>query len=112
MECCDELGALTINGVPVAEPYTSLPEGVNKVSSSDFSVVVPEGALWVLGDNRYNSADSRRNTDKPGGGFVPLSNVVGRAIVISWPSDRWQWLDNYPDSFVGVEARESVLSPE
>lgn len=112
VECCDALGALSINGVPVAEPYTSLPEGVNKVSSSDFSVVVPEGALWVLGDNRYNSADSRRNTDKPGGGFVPLSHVVGRAIVISWPSERWQWLENYPESFVGVEARKSLPSPE
>ena len=112
VECCDELGALSINGVPLTEPYVVLPEGVNKVSSSDFSVVVPEDALWVLGDNRYNSADSRRNTDKPGGGFVPLSNVVGRAIVISWPLDRWQVLDNYPETFVGVEARESTLSPE
>jgi signal peptidase I len=112
VECCDALGALSINGVPISEPYTALPEGVNKVSSSDFSVTVPEGSLWVLGDNRYNSADSRRNTDKPGGGFVPLDNVVGRAIVISWPSDRWQWLDNFPESFVGVEAEESVPSPE
>lgn len=112
VECCDELGALSINGVPIVEPYTSLPEGVNKVSSSDFTVVVPDDALWVLGDNRYNSADSRRNTDKPGGGFVPLSNVVGRAIVISWPNDRWQWLGNFPESFVGVDTGEPVSSPE
>jgi signal peptidase I len=110
--CCDELGALSVNGVPVPEPYVRLPEGVNKVSSSDFSVVVPEGSLWVLGDNRYNSADSRRNTDKPGAGFVPIENVVGRAIVISWPSDRWAWLDNYPESFVGVDAKEPASSPE
>jgi len=109
VECCDEVGALSINGVPLAEPYVLLPDGVNKVSSSDFSVVVPDDALWVLGDNRYNSADSRRNTDKPGGGFVPLSNVVGRAIVISWPMERWQWLENYPETFVGIEAEESRL---
>jgi signal peptidase I len=106
VECCDELGAMTVNGVPLSEPYLSLPEGVNKVSSDDFSVTVPEGSLWVMGDNRYNSADSRRNTDKPGGGFVPVENVVGRAFVISWPSERWQWLGNYPETFVGIESRD------
>lgn len=106
VECCDELGAMTINGVPLSEPYILLPEGVNKVSSDNFSVVVPADALWVMGDNRYNSADSRRNTDKPGGGFVPIANVVGRAIVISWPSERWQWLENFPETFVGIESRD------
>ena len=100
--CCDELGAMSINGVPLAEPYVSLPGGVTKVSSNDFEVIVPEGSLWVMGDNRYNSADSRRNVDKPGGGFVPLENVVGRAIVISWPQERWTWLSNYPETFAGV----------
>lgn len=104
--CCDDLGAMSVNGVPLAEPYLSLPSGVNKVSSDDFEVVVPADSLWVMGDNRYNSADSRRNTDKPGGGFVPMSNVVGRAIVISWPAERWQWLGHYPETFVGIETRE------
>jgi signal peptidase I len=83
----------------------NLPEGVSKVSSNDFAVTVPNEALWVMGDNRYNSADSRRNMDKPGGGFVPVDNVVGRAIVISWPRDRWEWLSNYPTVFSGIESR-------
>jgi signal peptidase I len=108
VECCDELGAMSVNGVPLSEPYLYLPEGVNKVSSNDFSVTVPEDSLWVMGDNRYNSADSRRNTDKPGGGFVPVSYVVGRAIVISWPSERWAWLGNYPETFVGIESRDPL----
>ena len=112
VECCDELGAMSINGVPLAEPYVTVPEGVTKVSSNDFEVVVPEGALWVMGDNRYNSADSRRNMDKPGGGFVPLENVVGRAIVISWPQDRWSWLSNYPETFLGVTDGEAQPSLE
>jgi signal peptidase I len=112
IECCDDLGAMSINGVPLSEPYLELPEGVNKVSSNDFTVTVPAGSLWVMGDNRYNSADSRRNTDKPGGGFVPIENVVGRAIVISWPSERWQWLGNYPETFVGVESRDPSRPPE
>jgi signal peptidase I len=56
-----------------------------------------------MGDNRYNSADSRYHVNDPGKGFVPISNVVGRAFVISWPINRWSWLDNYPDVFRGVE---------
>jgi signal peptidase I len=107
VECCDAKGRMSINGVPLEEPYASLPEGVSKVSSNDFSVVVPSDSLWVMGDNRYNSADSRRNMDKPGGGFVPIDNVVGRAIVISWPQNRWQWLSNFPDTFAGIESRDT-----
>lgn len=112
VECCDELGAMSVNGVTLSEPYLALPEGVNKVSSDDFSVTVPAQSLWVMGDNRYNSADSRRNTDKPGGGFVPIANVVGRAVVISWPSERWQWLGNFPETFVGMESRDPSRAAE
>jgi signal peptidase I len=58
-----------------------------------------------MGDNRYDSLDSRYNTNKPGKGFVPVENVVGRAFLVSWPVDRWSWLDNYPTVFGGVEDR-------
>ena len=94
---------MSVNGVPLDEPYVKLPSGVAKVSETDFDVTVPDGYLWVMGDNRYNSRDSRYNTDKPGDGFVPLANVVGRAFVISWPLDRWAWLGDYPEVFRGVE---------
>ena len=107
--CCDEYGRLSINGIPIDEPYVKLPEGVTKVSRDDFSVTVPEGSLWVMGDNRYESADSRYNRDKPGNGFVPFDNVVGRAILISWPVDRWTWLDNHEFVFSGVD--HSVATP-
>ncbi len=100
--CCDALGAMTVNGVALDEPYLKLPDGVDAASGQSFSVTVPDNALWVMGDNRYNSADSRANQDKPGGGFVPLDNVVGRAVVISWPIDRWQWLGNFPTTFQGL----------
>jgi signal peptidase I len=102
VECCDALGAMTVNGVPLDEPYVNLPDGIEAVSGQGFSVTVPEGLLWVMGDNRYNSADSRANQDKPGSGFVPVAHVVGRAIVVSWPADRWQWLANYPVTFQGI----------
>ena len=102
--CCDANGKMTVNGVAINEPYIMLTNGETKASGIDFSVTVPEGSLWVMGDNRYNSKDSRYNTNQPGGGFVPMSEVVGRAFVISWPMDRWTWLSNYPETFQGVPA--------
>ena len=101
--CCNEFGQMIVNGVPLEEPYVLLPDGVTKVSRDDFDIVVPEDSLWVMGDNRYNSEDSRYQQDAPGKGFVPFDHVVGRAILISWPIDRWTWLDNYPIVFSGVD---------
>lgn len=103
--CCNEFGQMSVNGVPLDEidQYVTLPDGVTKVSRDDFEVTVPADSLWVMGDNRYNSADSRYNQDGPTKGFVPFDHVVGRAILISWPIDRWTWLDNYPIVFSGVD---------
>ena len=103
--CCNEFGQMSVNGVPLDEidQFVTLPDGVTKVSRDDFEVTVPEDSLWVMGDNRYNSADSRYNQDGPTKGFVPFDHVVGRAILISWPIDRWTWLDNYPIVFSGVD---------
>lgn len=101
--CCNDFGQITVNAVPIEEPYILLPDGVTKVKPDDFEVTVPEGYLWVLGDNRYNSADSAFHRNDPNGGFVPIDNVVGRAILISWPASRWTWLDDYPLTFQGVD---------
>lgn len=79
--CCDATGLLTVNGVPVDESELLKP-GVAP-SSQEFDVVVPEGSLWVMGDNRPNSGDSRVH------GAVPYEDVVGRAFVVVWPFDRW-----------------------
>ncbi|QHF24205.1 signal peptidase I [Rathayibacter sp. VKM Ac-2804] len=110
--CCTPLGQVEINGNPISEPYVKLPEGVQAVSATPFDVVVPEGSLWVMGDNRYNSADSRYNTDKPGNGFVPIDNVVGRAILVTWPVQQWAWLDDYPSVFRGVDTEASEEQSE
>ena len=99
--CCTPTGELTINGTPIIEPYIN-PNTEGVASKIEFSVTVPEGALWVMGDNRNNSADSRFHPDQPGRGFVGIDDVVGRAFVISWPVDRWEWLSNYPDVFQNV----------
>lgn len=102
VSCCNAVGQLSVNGVPLNEPYITLPPGETRVSKDDFDQVVPAGSLWVMGDNRYNSKDSRYNGDTPGKGFVPIDNVVGRAFVVSWPVSHWQWLDDYPAVFAGI----------
>jgi signal peptidase I len=104
--CCNALGQMSVNDVPLQEPYILLPEGQTSASKDAFDVVVPENSLWVMGDNRYDSLDSRYHPDTPGKGFVPMDNVVGRAMVISWPMSRWSWLDDYPAVFRGVEEAE------
>jgi len=101
--CCNAFGQMSVNGIPLNEkPYVNLSPGVTKVSGNDFSVTVPKNSLWVMGDNRYDSRDSRFNTQGPTKGFVPMDDVVGRAFVISWPVSHWTWLDNYPNVFSGV----------
>jgi signal peptidase I len=102
--CCNEFGQMTVNGVPLEESYVKLPPNTTTVSLKEFSVTVPEHSLWVMGDNRYNSQDSRYQTETPSKGFVPYDDVVGRAILITWPLDRWTWLDNYPFVFRGVDS--------
>ncbi|XVX19186.1 signal peptidase I [Actinomycetota bacterium] len=78
-------GVLSVNGQRVAEPY--LASGV-AASDGPFDVTVPEGRLWLMGDNRAHSSDSRSRLGKPGGGMVPTDDVIGRAARIYWPLDR------------------------
>ena len=80
--CCDKNGLLKINGTSIKEPY--IYKG-NTPSDNTFDVTVPKGFIWVMGDHRAASADSRFHTDDPHKGMVPLSNVTGRAVFIIWP---------------------------
>jgi len=105
--CCNALGQITVNDVPIDETdYVKFPPGETAASADAFDVTVPDGKLWVLGDNRYRSKDSRYNTDQPGKGFVPIDNVVGRAFLVTWPFDRFGLLDFHHDVFAGVPAPE------
>jgi signal peptidase I len=80
--CCTKSGNLTINDVEVTEPYIF--DG-NKPSEMTFDVTVPKGKLWVMGDHRSASADSRYHQEDINKGFVPLSRVTGRVVAIIWP---------------------------
>ncbi len=102
VSCCNALGQLEINGVAIQEPYIVIPPGEQNAATLSFDVTVPDGYLWVMGDNRWNSEDSSRHMDDPGHGFVPVKNVVGRAFVINWPLGRFAWLDDYPGVFAAV----------
>ena len=95
----DGHGVLTVNGVPLNETYVK--EGTVP-SSVPFDVIVPEGCVWVMGDNRSNSLDSRFHQDDPHGGAVPLKDVVGVATNVVWPVSRWSSLDNGEAVFADV----------
>lgn len=103
--CCDAGGQLTVNGDPVDES-DYLAAGAAP-SLDPFDVTVPEGQLWVMGDNRPESADSRYNREKAYGGFVPVDLVVGRAYAVVWPFSHWSWLGT-PSAFDEVPGTSGV----
>jgi len=101
--CCDDNQKLTVNGVPLTEPY--LYPG-DAPSLQTFDITVPAGRVWVMGDHRSDSADSRPHDEGSGGakGTVPESLIVGRALTVVWPISHWAWLANPHETFAKVPA--------
>ncbi len=97
--CCDKQGRVTVNGVALREGDYLQP-GVEP-SEQTFDQEVPEDALWVMGDNRLASGDSRVHLGDPGGGAVPEEDVVGKVWAIVWPLGRTEVLDR-PEIFTDL----------
>ncbi|HEY9369055.1 signal peptidase I [Streptomyces sp.] len=98
--CCDKEGRIRVNGTQIEERYVFLGDAPSK---APFDVVVPQGTLWVMGDHRSRSSDSRDRLGSPGGGMVPVEKVIGRADWIGWPFARWSEVAG-TDAFARVPA--------
>ncbi|MGC9536501.1 signal peptidase I [Streptomyces sp. UG1] len=103
--CCDKEGRIQVNGRPVDESTFVYPG--DSPSTVPFDVVVPDGALFVLGDHRSASSDSRDHLGSPGGGMIPVDDVVGRADWIVWPTAHWSRLHR-PDAYARVPHAEGA----
>lgn len=86
VRCCDPEGKLQVNGISITEPYLA-PGSDN--STQPFDVTVPEGHIWVMGDNRNHSADSRAHMQEGERPYIALDDVVGKVFWITWPFDHW-----------------------
>ncbi|GAQ54295.1 signal peptidase I [Streptomyces acidiscabies] len=107
VKCCDANGKVTVNGVPLEETSYLYPG--NEPSQTPFQVTVPQGRLWVMGDHRANSADSRSHQNTSYGGTVAEDEVVGRAMVIAWPVGHWTSFKD-PQTFASVAKSASQKS--
>ena len=95
--CTD--GKVEVNGAVLDEDaYVTLPQ---QACTGAWTVEVPADHLWVMGDNREHSADSRVHIGDPGGGYIPVEDVVGKVFVVVWPWNRWQLLHR-PGTFNDV----------
>jgi signal peptidase I len=89
-------GSVYVNDAKLSESsYVTLPV---QACDGSWSYVVPPDRLWVMGDNREHSADSRAHVGDPGGGFIPADDVVGKVFVVVWPLDRFGFVHR-PDTF-------------
>jgi signal peptidase I len=105
--CCDKEGRIEVNGRSVDESAFLYPG--DSPSTVPFRVVVPDGTLFVLGDHRSDSSDSRDHLGSPGGGMIPVVDVIGRADWIVWPTAHWTRL-NRPGAYARVPASASATA--
>jgi len=106
VQCCDTEGRVTVDGQPLDEPYIF--ENTPLESRAFGPVTVPEGRLWVMGDHRSASADSKQHMTDQYSGTIAVDDVIGKAALIVWPVSRFGTLDS-PD-IQGIEAAGALVT--
>lgn len=110
---CKKGGPVVVNGKALDEPY--IYPGNTPCDDAPFGpITVPKGKIWVMGDHRQNSQDSRYHMQDSTQGFVPVDKVVGRAVVVAWPLTRWATLP-VPNTFdqpgIGNQTKPAAMGP-
>ena len=111
VKCCTADRRLLVNDVPITEPYVYPGDDPSDLA---FDITVPADKVWVMGDHRSDSKDSRYNdgpTNDGTNGSVPIDHVVGRAFVVVWPLSKLQWLSNPSNTFARVPAAGASPTP-
>jgi signal peptidase I len=101
VECCDDQNRVLVNGKPLDEPYVYWATGTGEQEPFE-PITVPDGQLWVLGDNRNRSCDSRCQGGGGANGLVPVDNVIGKARFIVLPPPRWQGVGDHNPQVTSV----------
>ncbi|GAA3866622.1 signal peptidase I [Saccharothrix violaceirubra] len=104
VQCCDDKNRVTVDGKPLDEPYIFWEPGRSSSQDSFAELKIPDGYLFVLGDNRNDSCDSRCQGDGREGGLVPVDNVVGKVRVVVLPPSRWQGVGDHDPQTVAIGA--------
>ncbi|GAA1335084.1 signal peptidase I [Saccharothrix algeriensis] len=104
VKCCDDRNRVLVDGKPLDEPYVYWEPGRGSFQESFDELKIPDGFLFVMGDNRNDSCDSRCQGDRRLGGLVPVDNVVGKARVIVLPPSRWGGVGDHDPQAVAIGA--------
>ena len=102
VRCCDAQGRVEVDGKPLDEPYVFWSGGAPNGNQEFEPITVPDGDLWVLGDNRNDSCDSRCQGGGGANGLLPIDNVIGKARFIVLPPGRWQGVGDHNPQVVAA----------